>query len=134
MTGFAAWELQTAIFNALNTDTALLARVSGVFDKVPSGTAFPYVVIGDSKAKDWSSKTFNGQEHTFQVEVFSQTGGRMEMKEVMALAYDAILGQTLTVAGNELVNLLHTDSDDVLDKDGITYHGTLRFRAVTKQI
>ncbi|MFQ5535172.1 MAG: DUF3168 domain-containing protein [Sphingomonadales bacterium] len=134
MTGFASWELQKAIFDALNTNVPLAAKVTGVFDMVPTGTAFPYVTMGDAKAKDWSSKTFNGQEHNFSIDVWSQDAGRMDTKEIMALVYGAIHDQPLVVSNNELVNLRHTDSEDKIEDDGITHHGILRFRAVTKEL
>lgn len=134
MTGFAFWELQKTVFDTLNTDVPLLAKVTGVFDMVPGGTLFPYVTIGDARAKDWSSKTFTGQEHDFSIDVWSQDTGRMETKEIMALVHDALHDQALTVAGHELVNLRHTASEDMIEDDGITYHGILKFRAVTRQL
>ncbi len=134
MTDFASWELQQAVFAALNGDAALAARIIGVFDQVPSGTAFPYVVIGDSKSEDWSSATFTGQEHRFTVEVWSQDSGRMEVKEIMGLIHDVLHDAPLALTGHQLVNLRLLTAEDALEADGITYRGTLKFRAVTQAV
>ncbi|RME99163.1 MAG: DUF3168 domain-containing protein [Alphaproteobacteria bacterium] len=134
MSGFASWELQQAVFAALNGDTALAARVTGVFDQVPSGTAFPYVAIGDSESEDWSSVTFTGQEHRFAIEVWSRDGGHMEVKEIMALVHDVLHDAPLVLTGHQLVNLRLLSAEDVLEMDGLTYHGTLTFRAVTQAL
>lgn len=132
MTSFASWELQQAVFAALSADAALAARITGVFDQVPSGTAFPYVAIGDSKADDWSSLTFTGQEHRFTIEVWSRDAGRMDVKEIMALVHDVLNDAALVLTNHQLVDLRLVGAEDTLEPDGITYRGTLKFRAVTQ--
>jgi hypothetical protein len=42
-----ALAVQRAIYRTLAEDDELQSLVSGVFDDVPEGTEFPYVVIGE---------------------------------------------------------------------------------------
>ena len=50
-----------------------------VFDAVPRGTAFPYIVIGDDKETDWSTATEQGSEHLLAVHVWSRSPGLKEL-------------------------------------------------------
>src|SRR5207253_2570446 len=59
-TSSAAWALQEAIFATLANDDGI-KDVAGdpprLFDAVPRGVAFPYIVIGDDHESDWSTAT-----------------------------------------------------------------------------
>ena len=54
-----SFELQKTVFSALNggniTDAAGSA-ITGVFDDVPTNTAYPYIRIGEETVSDNSSK------------------------------------------------------------------------------
>lgn len=128
---FSAWDVQAAVFAALDGDVPLKAAVTGVYDEVPEGTALPYVKIGDSTIADWSGKDFGGTEQTLTVHVWSAAPGRQQNKEIMALVHAVLHEASLTVANNSLVNLRHTFAED-FQEDGTTYHGVLRFRIVTQ--
>lgn len=43
-------------------DPALMARVNGVFHRMPARIAAPYVVLDDVLATDWSTKDRQGRE------------------------------------------------------------------------
>lgn len=128
----ASWSIQKAVFAALTGDTVLMARIIGVFDQVPEGTAFPYVTIGEATAVDWSTKTSIGQSHTLTLHTWSRARGRQEAKELMGLIHGALHNQSLALDGHELVLLQYSFSETMLDEDGRTTHGILRFRALTQ--
>lgn len=126
-----SWELQKAIYAALTGDSTLMGMVTGVFDHVPAEQAHPYVVIGEDTAREWGAKGLDGQEHTLALHVWSRERGRKEIKEVMGEVYRILHDANLTLTGHILVNLRFEMAKSLLDEDGITYHGTTRFRAVT---
>ena len=134
MSGEASWALQKAVFEALTANANLMGAISGVYDHVPADTAFPYVTIGETTVTDWSSKTFDGEVHSFTLHVWSRARGRKEVKEILALTYDMLSGAALSVEGQQLVDLRFDFAQTLLDADGLTFHGIQRFRAVTRAL
>jgi len=134
MSGEASWALQKSVFEALTANGDLMASISGVYDHVPADTAFPYVTIGETAVTDWSSKTFDGQAHSFVLHVWSRARGRKEVKELLALTYDTLNGAALSVDAQQLVVLRFDFAQTLLDADGLTFHGIQRFRAVTRAL
>jgi hypothetical protein len=130
----AAWSLQQALFACLTADTALVALLGAarVYDDVPQSVEFPYLTVGQSVARDWSTASEEGNEHVLTLHVWSQTKGRAQVHEIMGAARAALHDASLTLVGHRLINLRHEFSEARRDADGETYHGILRFRAVTE--
>ena len=128
-----SWELQKTVFSALNsgniTDYENTA-ITGVFDDVPQGTAYPYVVVGEETAIDVSSKDKDIFEHTLTIHVWSQYRGRRDIKVIMKQVHDILHESSLTVSGGSMVNMRQEFQTTLLEGDGITRHGVIRFRAV----
>ena len=126
-----SWELQKAIFTVLSGNTTGLSGVNvSVFDDVPEGTAYPYVVIGEETAAENGTKTLDGQEYTLTIHVWSQYRGRREIKEIMGSVYENLHNTDITVSGASLVNIRQEFDTTLAENDGITRHGVMRFRAV----
>ena len=89
--------------------------VSGVFDHVPEGQAFPYVTIGESTAADFSTKTEAGQEHTITIHAWSRERGRKETKQILARIYADETGLNRSLVANTLSN---SDAFVKLPRDG----------------
>lgn len=126
-----SWELQKAIF------TTLSGSVNGmdganvpVFDDVPEGTEYPYVVIGEETAANNGTKTLDGIEHTLTIHAWSRYRGRREIKEIMQSVYENLHNTDISVSGASLVNIRQEFNTTLAETDGITRHGVMRFRAV----
>lgn len=130
----AGWALQKAVHAALTADAVLVGLLGGpqVFDDVPQQTAFPYVTLGQSTERDWSTATEDGAEHVLTLHVWSKRAGRKETREIMEAVRGALHDRALAVGGHRLVNLRHEFSEARRDADGETYHGIVRYRAVTE--
>jgi len=130
----ASWALQQAIFDTLTGDARLVALLGAprIYDDVPQRTPHPYVTIGQSTIRDWSTGTDSGEEHLLTLHVWSRAGGRREAHEIMGALRDAVHDRALPLAGHRLVNLRHELSEAQREADGDTYHGIVRFRAVTE--
>ncbi len=102
----ASWALQQAVFAVLSVSGAVRDIADErVFDAVPRGAAFPYIVVGEGGEADASTATEKGREHTLEIHVWSRAGGHKEAK--LAADYSR-------------------------ESDGETYRAVLRFRAVTE--
>lgn len=130
----AGLELQKAINQALRQDAVLLALLGGarIHDDVPQRTEFPYVTFGQSIMRDWATSTEPGHEHVVTMHVWSRAAGRKQSHEIMAAIEDVLHDRALPLSGHRLVNLRHEFSDARRDPDGETYHGVIRYRAVTE--
>ena len=130
----ASWELQKSLYGALVGDVSLTTLLNGakVYDDVPQGTAFPYVTIGESTVRDWSTGSEDGLEHILTLHVWSRAHGRKEVQEIMDAVSTVLHDSALSVAGHSLINLRHELSEARRESDGETYHGIVRYRAVTE--
>ena len=128
-----SFELQKSVFSALNGGSITDYNgdaITGVFDDVPEGTAYPYIVIGEETAIDGSAKDKDIFEHTLTVHVWSQYRGRRDIKVIMKQVHDLLHDSSLSVSGASMVNMRQEFQTTLLEGDGITRHGVIRFRAV----
>lgn len=128
-----AFDLQKGVYSTLIsagiTDSSGSA-ITGVFDDVPEGTEYPYITIGEDTAVDVSSKDKTIFEHTLTIHAWSQYRGRRDIKELMEQVHNALHNVAITVDGASLCNLRQEFQTTLLENDGITRHGVMRFRAV----
>ena len=127
---FSHLPLQEAIYQALTNDATLAAQITGVFDRVPQGTAFPYVTIGEFAGSDLSTKTTSGMRYELTTRVWSRQGGRAEAASIMERIHTLLHNAPLTVTGQTLVSMRFWGSAIILQNDGWTYQGIMKFRAV----
>ena len=128
-----ALALQKAVFAALAGDAGVAALVGDrIYDAPPRHAAFPYVRLGEARMSDWSTGTEAGGEHRLTLHVWSRERGKAECWAVIE-AIDAVLNDAaLGLDGASLVNLRTETAEARRDGDGITWHGVMRFRAVTE--
>lgn len=129
----ASWALQQAIFAVLTASTDVQDAVGDpprIYDAVPRGAVFPYIVIGDDKETDWSTATEPGSAHALTVHIWSRAAGRRETRLAAEAVIGALDGAALDVDGQTLIDLRWLESDSSRESDGETVHAQLRFRAV----
>lgn len=132
----AGLDLQRSLVQAIRSNAAIVGLLGGakVYDDVPQGTVFPYVTIGQSLVRDWSTGSESGHEHAVTLHVWSRAAGRKQTHEIMGAIEGALHDGALSLVEHRLVNLRHEFSDARREPDGDTYHGTVRFRAVTEPV
>lgn len=129
----ASLALQKAIFAALVADAGVGALVGDrVYDAPPRDAVFPYVSFGVIAAADWSTGTEDGAEHEIALHVWSRGRGKSECLVIAGALEFALHDAPLALDGHALVNLRFASADARRDSDGITFHATARFRAVTE--
>jgi hypothetical protein len=132
----AEWSLQKAVFAALEADASLIGLLGAgrIHDDAPQNGPFPYITLGQSLARDWSTGTDIGAEHVLTLHVWSRAAGKKEAQAIMRAARQALHDQPLVIEDHRLINLRHELSDTFRDPDGETVHGIVRFRAVTEMV
>ncbi|MEN3792950.1 DUF3168 domain-containing protein [Fulvimarina sp. MAC3] len=129
-------ELQQSIFKALTGDPALTGLLGGpkVFDRRPERAAFPYLTLGRTSVMDWSTGTEDGSEHILTLHVWAKGGGKQETYEIMDQVSKKLDDANLPLEGHQLVNLRLQFAEARQEPESTTYHGILRFRAVTEPL
>ena len=127
-------ELQKAVYAALGSDAALTALLGAgrIYNEVPRGAALPYITLGESTVRDWSTGSDEGHEHLLTVLVWSRANGEREVHRILSAIESTLDNAALNVAGARLVNLRHEFSEIRRDADGETSRGLIRLRAVTE--
>jgi len=125
--------LQSAVYAALLADGGLGGLIGNrIYDAPPRDATFPYVVIGETRVADWSTATEDGAEHRLTLDVWSRERGKRQCYEIMAAVEAVLHDAALALDDHALVNLRFAEADVRGERDGITYRGTMRFRAVTE--
>ena len=129
----ASWALQQAIFATLAMSDDVKDAVGDpprLFDAVPRGAAFPYIVIGDDRESDWSTATEPGTAHALTIHIWSRAAGRKETRLAAEAVIGALNGAELTIDGQALIDLRYLESESARESDGETVHAQLRFKAL----
>ena len=134
MAEVASWALQRSVYQALAGSSNLTTLLGGprVYDDAPQATAFPFVTLGQSVIRDWSTGTEDGGQHELTLHVWSRAGGKHEVLAIVEAIKATLHDQPLPLEDHHLVNLRHQFSEARLDPDGDTFHGIVRYRAVTE--
>ena len=127
----AALAFQGAIYDLLAVDLAGDPVDGRIYDAPSQDATFPYVTIGDDTAIDFSTMTGDGEELTLTLHAWSRYPGRKEVKTILGAIKTSLHNQVLTVAGQNVVKVYFDGSETLQDQDGQTWHGVIRFRALT---
>lgn len=122
--------LQAAIFNALDG----VPGMPPVYDDVPENVPFPYVVIGDDVSAAFDDDCGSGADSMVTIHVWSTYPGRAEAKQILELIYRTLHRSNLVIAGNVTITIDADYQMTLLDPDGVTRHGVIRFRVLTREI
>ena len=100
------WCTQTAIYTHLTASTAvtaLLASPAAVYDHVPAGSAFPYIVLTDLSAQSSDTQAHSGTDILCTIESHSRLTGQQEIKKLAGAIDAALHNQSPAITGHVLV-------------------------------
>lgn len=119
--------LQQFIYQAL-TNNSIAKRVKGIHYQVPSGSAFPYIYIGDFSSKDISSKTEKIAEIHFKLIIYSR-----DKSQKFILELSEKIKNILDINGKERIAMLKCVEEKIsLQHDGITQQISMKFKAIVE--
>lgn len=133
MTQMAHYDLQQAVYSVLSTDAELLSQVTGIYDNPHPVVAYPYLVLGQLRGVDWSTKTTQGMQSVLTLHAYSQIS-KKEVINILDRVFDLLQSTALDLEGHNLVAMRFDYSEIDLQNDGITYHGLIQFRAYTEVV
>ena len=100
--------LNKALFERLKSQMAV-----PVYDYVPAGKKAPYVVMTDTTAESWSTKTVCGADVMATLKVYSEYQGDKEVAELCDAAIFSVQKEPLDLTENWQIVLSSVDSHSV---------------------
>lgn len=137
--GSALGAIQESIYDILTNDAALMSMITGVFDFVPDNENYPYVQIGEATTGPFETYDRYGQEVTLTIHVYSQRvgpnayQGMKQIDDIMNRVQMLLARTYFPVDGWGDVGCWGDYEQTLLESDGITRHGILRYRMLVLQ-
>ena len=131
----ADFEIQKALYTALNNDAAVGALIQAVYDFAPqvsdsgASAAFPYVEVGQIVIAEMDTKTRTGFDFVARIHTRSRTASGKETKDIQGAMYDALHLQTVPVTGYRPILMRRETSDVTRAPDG-SFHGVCEYRGL----
>lgn len=120
-----------AIVAKLRADTTLSSLITGIFDDVPDGQAFPFIAIGGMSEVPFNTFGRYGRRTTITVNVLSQYKGFKEATGIYAQVNSILDGQVLTLSNHRLVSLSFM-SNEFLQDDTVR-HIPIVYEIITQE-
>jgi len=124
--------IQGYMRTALGAHAPLTALIGDrIYDRVPEGAVFPYVVIGPAQAArlEASPDCIDDYEVFAQVDVWSRAVGFPEAKRIGKACGDALAERSPAIDGLRVGWFVPRDELYRVDADGLTSHGLLVFQS-----
>src|SRR5262245_33212305 len=137
MTSVQSQTFRNSISQALKASSDLAALLGGVriYDRPPEATGFPltgfpFITLGQSALRDWSTGAEDSVDQRLTVHVWSPFGGKKHMQDIIKAVRTSLSDWPLA-AGRDRVTLNHEFSEARLDPEGDSFHGVVRYRATS---
>ena len=126
-------ELQTAVYQRLSNDASLLNLVTGVYDHVTAGTAFPYVYLGEPLLNIGQEvKIEEIVEETIAIHVYhnQETTGEYGNEKVYAIleAIHEALRYKIELPSYEIMQVTPREPRVFDDIDNVQKHGVITYK------
>ena len=136
-----SYQLQIAVYNALNTDSALSALIVGIYDNPQqvadpdNDNAFPFVTLSTGSIEPWDDDHDKGSQADIQVHTWSRARHSLQCKQIMDAIYNVLHRGTLSISGFLFVGCdMVSQENPQYDPDGVTRHGVQTFRVVFQEV
>lgn len=127
----AAWELQRAIYGALNGKLSGLERPAPVYDgAAPQGESYPYVILDSQSLTPDDLLARRRDLRQLYLSVWSTYSGQREVNRILGQIYALLHQQRLPMPdGYRMVLCRVTRQSSAKDADGVTYMGSCTIEA-----
>lgn len=122
------WALQRAIYGALTTDPAVCPNI---YDSAPpESPPYPHIELADEQGRNISAAALRAEERTVEIHIWSRYEGYYETRGLIAAVKDRLNEAALSLAPDaSLIDIQFLNEDLMMDADGLTRHGIVRFSA-----
>lgn len=129
------FSLQKAIFKVLNEDTVLKKKLKGVYDYIDENSKFPIVTIGECYANDYSTDSFNGEDISQEIHIWSKYKGKKECKELASLVLEVIFRDLRELEDDFEIDIMRRESLEIFDDPDVDIkHGVIKLQFVVRDI
>ncbi|WP_229713972.1 DUF3168 domain-containing protein [Streptomyces fuscichromogenes] len=127
--------VQRAFYTRMAASTELMALVTGVWDQVPEGAQYPYVVLGEATETPDNAHAVIGRSTSTMLHIWSQHDGYAEALQILGVIAELFDHQPLDVPGLHHVSTHYEFSQTLTDPEppGDIRHIPVRFRTRTEQ-
>jgi len=116
-------------------DRIISATGREVYDDFPENESMPYIVAGEIDGRDWSDKFQPGQEVNATIHVWSDYPGKKEVADIMDEILQALTSNPLSLGSSFRAVCSGLDmSEIIIDIDGVTRHGILKFKYLIEEV
>jgi len=123
-------KLHEAIYNRLKDNLSY-----SVYDDVPENADFPYVSMGAVTSSDWSDKFIPGMQVISTIDLWSQYKGRKEVLEMTGAALQVLTSGDIDLSPEFKAVWKGLDSlEIIIDIDGVTRHGILKYKLLIEEL
>lgn len=126
------WSIQVAIYQALTSDTDLMADVTDVLDYVPRQTKFPYVSIGELTVSPRGAHDRFGARTTITLHGWSTYHGKRQVATIGDHLLRILDHQPLDIDGHHAVYVHHEQTVTQTERDNDIRHISCRFAVETE--
>lgn len=133
MSIYPANSFHKAIFQRLNTHAPLTLAVSGIYDRVITGAAFPYLVLDTVEITPWDTLSFRGYRCEIALDIYSRQGGRKELTQIIDIIYSLLHNQTLSIELFSVAELEVIRQQTQFEADAITSSARLVVRSYIQE-
>lgn len=124
-----SWLLQQALLAALDE-----ALDCAVYDAVPQGAAYPYVVLGDEVVRNSDPVSGRRRDTRYRyLHIWSQHKGQREVQEIIAAIDAALHEKRLNLTAGDVVSVRVDNSSTSRDADGETFMGRVTLKLITQR-
>src|SRR3972149_5093045 len=104
MAAVASWALQRGVYQALAGSLDLTTVLGGVrvYDDAPQAAPYPFISLGQSVIRDWSTGTEDGAEHNLTLHVWSRSGGKKQVQQILESIRVVLHDQPLMLPAHHL--------------------------------
>jgi len=134
----AEFEIQKALYTALNGDVTVSGLVASVRDAGQqasdggAASAFPYIEVGFISLAEYDTQRQTGFDFLARIHTWSRSASMKEVKLIQGAIYDVLHVQNLTITGHSNI-LLRREESDVLRASSGAFHGVCEYRGLVEK-
>ena len=125
-------EPTNAILKAVYTRLSSALSPVKVYDSVPQGAAYPYVVIESIMGLQSDFLVSRKDEFFVYLSIWSQYKGQKQVVDIIADIYDALHRTQLSMDTGRMIECTVQEKRTIRDADNLTFQGALKLRIMVE--
>lgn len=120
------WHVHQAVFHQLTNNQEIAEVAKGVFQYVPRGTNYPYVVIAGLNMTPWPTLYLKGYEMGVTIRCYDRAESSKTCSQLVSLARESLVNLTFPETGPlKLSNSFWQESNLTMNSSGTVWKGTV---------